>query len=460
MRTLEISFSSLTPVLCALAESAILVGAFVGAVLVRFEHLNYRQLPFKALLSALVVQLCFYYTDLYEESSFRWRVELFLRLAQAFVIAAILLSLVFYAAPVLTVGRGLLAIFAVLGLAGVFVWRGLYLFMVGREGLVDHVLILGTGPSAQQIAREMLLRAPLGFRVVGFLGESEEEVGRSLVNPSVIGTADDLLPLVRRHRINLIIVALEDRRGKMPVADLLRCRMAGIRVEEATGFFERLTGKILVKSLRPSWLVFSQGFNKPRVLRAAKNVGEFLTAAVLSVLLAPLMALIAAAVKLSSPGPVLYRQERVGERGRSFVLLKFRTMRSDAEAGTGPVWASEEADPRITPLGRLLRKTRLDELPQLLNVLRGEMSFVGPRPERPHFVESLRQVIPYYDERHGVKPGITGWAQIKYGYGSTLEDAEEKLQYDLYYIKHMSLTFDIGVLCDTFKVMIVGKGAR
>jgi sugar transferase (PEP-CTERM system associated) len=255
-------------------------------------------------------------------------------------------------------------------------------------------------------------------------------------------------------------VALEDRRGKLPVSALLRCRMEGVRVEEATGFYERLTGKILVKNLRPSWLVFSQGFNKPRLLRNSKRVVEFLAASALLVLLGPFMLLIGLAVRLSSSGPALYRQERVGERGVTFQLLKFRTMRADAEAGTGPVWASEEKDPRITTLGRLMRKTRLDELPQLINVLRGEMSFVGPRPERPHFVDGLRKVIPYYDERHGVKPGITGWAQVKFHYGATLEDSEEKLQYDLYYIKHMSMVFDLGILLDTFKVMLVGKGAR
>jgi sugar transferase (PEP-CTERM system associated) len=441
-------------------ESATLVVAFLIAVFIRFEHLGYENLLAKALLSALVLQLCIYYSDLYEESALRWRVELFLRLGQAFAIGAILLSIIFYTIPALTVGRGVLAIYFMLGLPAVFLWRGVFPWMAGREALVDRVLVLGTGPSAQQIALEMLHRAALGFRVVGFVGESEAEVGRSLLNPSVVGTTRDLVPLVQRHRVNLIVVALEDRRGKMAVADLLRCRMAGVRVEEVSSFFERLTGKILVKNLRPSWLVFSHGFNKPRLLKNSKRVCDFLLAAVLLLLLGPVMLVVALLVKLTSLGPVLYRQKRVGEKGHPFVLLKFRTMRSDAEAATGPVWATEDSDPRITPLGRLLRKTRLDELPQVLNVLRGEMSFIGPRPERPHFVESLRQVIPYYDERHAVKPGITGWAQIKFGYGSTLEDAEEKLQYDLYYIKHMSLAFDLGIVFDTVKVMVVGKGAR
>jgi sugar transferase (PEP-CTERM system associated) len=429
-------------------------------VLLRFEHLGYDLLLAKALLNTVVIQLCVYYSDLYEESSIRLRKELFLRFAQAFLVGAVVLTLIYYAIPALTVGRGLLAIHLGLGLLATFIWRGFFLWTLGRDALVDRVLILGSGPSAQQIAVEIIQRGPLGYRVVGFLGESPAEVGRQLVNPSVIGTAADLFPLVTEHKVDVIVVALEDRRGRMPVSTLLRCRMEGVRVEEATSFYERLAGKILVKNLRPSWLVFSQGFNKPRLLRSAKWVGEFLAASILLVLLGPLLALLALAVRLTSPGPVLYRQERVGERGRAYTLFKFRTMRIDAEQGTGPVWASEDGDPRITPLGRLMRKTRMDELPQLINVLRGEMSFVGPRPERPHFVDRLREVIPYYDERHGVKPGITGWAQVKFKYGATLEDSEEKLQYDLYYIKHMSLIFDIGILFDTIKVMLVGKGAR
>ena len=460
MRAVQFSIASLNQAVCALVESALLVGTFMLAVLIRFDDLSYELALPKAILNTFVIQLCLYYSDLYQESAIRLRVQLFLRFCQAFIVAAIALTLIYYAIPALTVGRGLLSISLLLGMVSTFVWRGFYLWMVARDALNDNVLILGTGLSARQTAVEMLRRAPLGFRVVGFLGERPEEVGRSLVNPSVIGTAADLVPLVKRYRVNLIVVALDDRRGKMPVSQLLRCRMEGIRVEDATNFYERLTGKILIKNLRPSWLVFSQGFNKPRLLRNAKRAGELISAVALSVVLGPLMVVLALLVRFTSHGPALYRQERVGERGRPFMLLKFRTMRVDAESGSGPVWASEERDPRTTSVGRFLRKTRLDELPQLINVLRGEMSFVGPRPERPHFVERLRTVIPYYDERHGVKPGITGWAQVKFRYGATLEDSEEKLQYDLYYIKHMSLIFDIGIIFDTIKVMLVGKGAR
>jgi sugar transferase (PEP-CTERM system associated) len=254
------------------------------------------------------------------------------------------------------------------------------------------------------------------------------------------------------------VVAQEDRRKRLPVNLLLRARMSGVRVVEAANLFEGLSGRIPLRDLRPSWLIFSEGFHKPRVTASVKRASEAVVAAVAIVLLAPLALLIALAVRLSSPGPVLYRQTRVGLNGTSFELLKWRTMRADAETASGPVWATGERDPRITPLGRFMRKMRLDELPQLVNVVRGDMSFVGPRPERPHFVTKLREVIPYYDERHSVRPGITGWAQVKFPYGSTLEDAEEKLEYDLYYVKHMSLLLDAAILLETAKVMLLGRG--
>ena len=461
MRWLYLSTPPRRQVLCALGESAILVSSLLAAVVLRLGWDAHEVLLIpKAILCALVLQLCLYYGDLYEDFAIRRRVELFLRISQAFLVGTLILTLVYFIFPAFLVGRGILLIYLPLALAGVLAWRSAFRWAWGHEALRETVLVLGTGRSAQEIAREILRKAPYGFEVVGFLGEHPAEVGRRLVNPSVIGTIADLPDLVQKEKVSLIVVALEDFRGKLPIAELLRCRLAGIRVEEVTSFFERLTGKILVKSLRPSWFVFSTGFNKPRLFRSSKRVGEFLVALVALALIAPLLAVLALLIKLDGPGPILYRQERVGEKGRRFSLLKLRTMRADAEEETGPIWASRGGDPRATAVGRWLRALRLDEIPQLLNVLRGEMSFVGPRPERPHFVEKLRQIIPYYDERHGVKPGITGWAQIKFGYGSNIEDAEEKLQFDLYYIKHMSWIFDVGILFYTLKVVLLGRGAR
>jgi sugar transferase (PEP-CTERM system associated) len=445
------------------SEALILLGAFLLSVLVRFggnvkAFLAYPGLVPKTLLCTLALVLTLYYSEMYEYRS-RRRVELFLRLGQCMAVSSVALAVVFFAVPRLAVGRGIFGFFILFAWGGLLLWRLSLLWAWGTlAALGDRVLILGTGVSARRVAREMLRRSPIGYRVLGFLTEHEEEVGRVLVNPTVLGTLADLPRLAETLDASLIVVAQEDRRKKLPVDTLLRCRMAGVRVVEAASLFEGLSGRIPLRDLRPSWFIFSSGFSKPRVLRSLKRTGEAALAVILLLLISPLAALLALLVRLSSRGPVLYRQTRVGLEGRRFELLKWRTMNTDAESASGPVWSSAERDPRVTPVGRFLRKTRLDELPQLWNVLRGDMSFVGPRPERPHFVDKLRKVIPYYEERHGVRPGITGWAQVKYPYGSTLEDAEEKLEFDLYYIKHMSPLLDMAILLETFKVMLLGRG--
>ena len=445
-----------------LAESLIVLLSFAAAVVVRFGNiealLGYELLAPKALLCVVVVQLTLYYAELYEYRS-RRRIELFLLLGQCMAIAAVALAFVFFAVPGLEVGRGIFSLFILFAWSGLLLWRLFLLWTWGTLGAFgDRVLILGTGVPAQKVAREMLKRAPIGYRVLGFLTEHAGEVGRTLVNPSVLGTLSDLPRLSESQAATLIVVAQEDRRKRLPVDLLLRCRMTGVRVVEAASLFEDLSGRIPLRDLRPSWLIFSGGFHKPRVLASVKRVGEAVIAGGLLAVTAPLAALTALSVRLSSPGRVLYRQTRVGLDGKPFELLKWRTMRADAEKTSGPVWATGDNDPRVTKLGRLMRKTRLDEVPQLWNVLRGDMSFVGPRPERPHFVQQLREVIPYYDERHSVRPGITGWAQVKFPYGSTLEDAEEKLEYDLYYVKHMSLLLDAAIVLETAKVMLLGRG--
>lgn len=462
MRWASIPGASLVRAFGVLVDPLIIGGSLVLAVNMRLgpEAADYRLLVPKALLSALLFQLCLYYADVYETFPASNRIEMLRRLGQAFVLGTFALALAYLCIPALRVGRGILILHLPLAFAGVLLWRSLGLLAWNHEALRETVLILGTGQLAQQIAREMLGRAALGYRVVGFLGEHASQVGLRLVNPSVIGTLADLLPVVRREKATSIVVALDDFRGHLPVTALLQCRLAGIRVEDAASSFERLAGKIPVKTLRQSWFVFSDGFRRPRIFPKAKRTIEFCLALFVFVLLSPLLALLALLIKVTSRGPVLHSQERVGEHGRTFWLHKLRSMRIDAESGTGPVWATSGHDSRTTYLGRWLRRLRLDEIPQILNVLRGEMSFVGPRPERPHFVEKLRYAIPFYDERHTVKPGITGWAQIKFGYGSNVEDAEAKLEFDLYYIKHMSLFLDLGIVFHTVKVMLLGRGAR
>jgi sugar transferase (PEP-CTERM system associated) len=445
-----------------LAESLILLLAFAVAALVRLGSLDElwarRMLPVQALVCVAAVQLTLYYAELYEYR-LRRRLDLFMLLTQCLALAAVALAALFFVVPALEAGRGVFLLFIALAWSGLLAWRLLLAWAWGTLGAFgDRVLILGTGVAAQKVAREMLKRAPIGYSVVGFLTEHEGEVGRTIVNPSVLGTLGDLPRLAESQAATLIVVAQEDRRKRLPMDLLLRCRMAGVRVVEAASLFENLSGRIPLRDLRPSWLIFSGGLHKPRVLASVKRAGEAVLAALLLVATAPIAALTALVVRLSSHGPVLYRQTRVGLAGKTFELLKWRTMRADAEKASGPVWATGENDPRVTPLGRFLRKTRLDELPQLWNVLRGDMSFVGPRPERPHFVARLREVIPFYDERHSVRPGITGWAQVKFPYGSTLEDAEEKLEYDLYYVKHMSLLLDFAIVLETAKVMALGRG--
>lgn len=450
--------------LVPLGDTLMFSGAFLVALYWRFGQDPGQTLAKRWLVSDLVcvavLQLCLYYADLYHDLSIQRPFETAVRFVQSSFAALLVLLLVFYVVPGFMVGRGVLALFLIVAFVALVFSRALYAWIGGDESLAAKVLILGTGSTAQKIAREVVRRRPWGLRIAGFLAEDPAEVGRTIISPSVMGTVDELLDLVRHVHAQSVVVALDDRRGSLPTDALLRCRMDGVRVEEGASVLERLTGRIHTKYLRPSQLVFSAGFRDSRIVRRFKLGSDFVGAVVLSVPLLPLMLLVAAAVKLTSRGPAIFRQERVGWKGRTFDVLKFRTMREDAEAGSGPVWASGESDPRITPLGRFLRKSRLDELPQILNVLRGEMSFVGPRPERPQFVDALRQVIPFYDARHTVRPGITGWAQIRCGYGSSIEDSELKLQYDLYYIKHLSLALDMSILIDTLKVMVVGRGAR
>jgi sugar transferase (PEP-CTERM system associated) len=274
----------------------------------------------------------------------------------------------------------------------------------------------------------------------------------------VVGRPSEINHLVDRLNIERIVVAVADRRGRLPIDELMHAKLLGVCVEEATTTYERLTGKVMLENVKPSWLIFSDGFRVSRIHRLIKRVADILLSVVGLVLSAVPMALTAIAVWLETGRPVLYRQERVGQHGRVFQLYKFRSMRVDAEGAT-PIWAQAD-DNRVTRVGRFIRITRLDELPQFWNVLRGDMSFVGPRPERPYFVEMLSQEIPFYHERHAVKPGLTGWAQVKYRYGASIEDATEKLRYDLYYIKHLSVSFDLSIVFDTVKVILFGKGAQ
>src|SRR5690606_11644438 len=292
-----------------------------------------------------------------------------------------------------------------------------------------------------------------------FVDSDPAKVGEPMINPGVIGTIEDIPSIVRARGADRVVVSLVDARGKQPMEKLLEMKVDGVTFDHLPSVYEKYTGQIAVENLRPSWLIFSAGFRKSRTLAAVKRSVDLVVAGLGLVVGAPVLVLTALAVRLTSPGPIFYHQRRVGLRGHIFWVHKFRSMRQDAEATTGAVWASPTGDARVTSVGGFLRKTRLDELPQLWNILRGEMSFVGPRPERPEFVTDLTRVIPYYGQRHIIRPGLTGWAQICYTYGASTEDALQKLQYDLFYIKNFSIGLDFYILFETIKTVILRKGA-
>jgi sugar transferase (PEP-CTERM system associated) len=402
-------------------------------------------------------QICFYYNDLYDLTVVHSSRELLIRLLQAAGAASIIIALLYLAIPSIAMGNGIFVSSLVIFLIAIVAWRLLFNRLAYSANLEERVLIVGAGPTARMVARQIQSEHDFGYRVVGFI--HDQEGGQGVFNPATLGSPDDIPRIVKAYDVDRIVVGLSDRRGKLPIAELLEAKLSGVHVEDATSMYERLTGKILVDDLKPSWLIFSDGFVISRWTRFQKRAIDLVLASAGIILSAPLTLLTALAVYLDSEGPILYCQERVGENGKTFTVYKFRSMRVDAEKGGTPIWATDQ-DIRITRVGRIIRKTRLDELPQFWNVLRGDMSFVGPRPERPFFVEQLAKEIPFYQQRHAVKPGLTGWAQVKYQYGSSVEDAMEKLRYDLYYVKHVSLSFDVSIVFDTVKVILFGKGAK
>jgi sugar transferase (PEP-CTERM system associated) len=412
----------------------------------------------KVVTLAAITLLLFYLADLYHFQLQLDRGELVLRVGLASLMAAVLTAAIGYAIPALRLSRmAFLAITASSSL-GLMAFRLMTRDLVSHQLLQQRVLVLGTELADVILAYEGH-HGTIPFRIVGFLDDDPAAQDKLPPGYDLLGKVKELLGVVEDLRPDILLVALTNMRGILPVNDILECRFRGIRVEEWPSFFEKLSSKIVVNSLRQGWLIFSDGAVQTRLtdtIRRALDVGLSLMGLILS---APIMGLAALSIKLDSAGPVLFRQERVGKDGKVFVLYKFRSMHVDAEQLTGPVWATEN-DPRVTRVGRVLRKIRLDETPQMFNVLIGDMSFIGPRPERPVFVSQLKEEIPYYVLRFAVKPGITGWAQVRYAYGSTVEDALEKLQYDLYYVKNMSIFLDLLILLESIQVVLFGRGAR
>jgi sugar transferase (PEP-CTERM system associated) len=400
-----------------------------------------------------VVLLFSHWFDLYDSSSLGAKWDQIFRLLLVLGFVALVLSAVGFLYPSILPGNGsalaglVILTFTLLG------WRGAYFWMVKQPFLRERVYVLGTGERAQRLVTGLRQRSTLGIDVVGWTGDVQGELTRDTVASHLLGLAKE------KKGVHRVIVAMPNRRGTLPVEELLDLRLGGVKVEEATSWLEKITGRIEVEQLYPSWLIFADGFRFSSMFRLLRRAVNFSVAFAGLVLSLPLLPFIVLAVRLDSAGPVLYRQRRVGRRGVVFYCYKFRTMRVDAEADTGATWASDD-DPRITRVGKFLRSSRLDEIPQLWCVLKGDMHFVGPRPERPEFVEWLSKEIPYYGVRHVVRPGITGWAQVQYKYGNTLEDSREKLQYDLFYIKNASLGLDLLIMFQTIKIVLLGRGAQ
>ncbi len=380
------------------------------------------------------------------------------RLAVAALLSVTALALLYYLVPPLFVDRSPLALAVLLGFSGVLVVRLLF-YRYFQDMFQRRVLVLGSGRNASSIAALRRRSDRRGFRILGFVHVRGDE--DQIDADRVLHLERPLVDYAEDRGVDEIVLAVDDRRKDFLPHELLRCRMAGIQVTELIGFFERETGKIRLDFLNPSWLIFSDGFQRSALRDGTKRLLDVVVSLTLFAAVWPVMALTALAILLESgPGaPILYRQVRVGQNGRPFRILKFRSMKTDAEQAGRPQWAARNDD-RITRVGRFIRRTRIDELPQLWNVLRGDMSFVGPRPERPEFTVSLADSLPYYSERHLVKPGITGWAQLNYPYGASIEDAREKLQYDLYYVKNHTTFLDLAILLQTVAVVLFGKGAR
>jgi sugar transferase (PEP-CTERM system associated) len=398
--------------------------------------------------------------DLYNLDNLNGKIgkkELLTRIVFSLFLAFPILATMYYFLPHVMFGRGVFLLSFLSAAIDLTIWRFFMEYLPYFPIAIKKVLIIGTGPLAKRLGDLIHNNAMRIYDLSGFVYCTNELLYVPL--SQVLGRVDNLLRIVEKEDIKKIVVSLNEKRGVFPLQTLLDCKLKGIEVVDAPTFYEQLTGKLLIEETKPSWFIFSDGFKESVFYRSVKRVFDIIFSFFGLLILSPLMFIIAVLIKLDAKGSVFFKQERVGVNEKEFTIYKFRTMVNDAEKDTGPVW-TQSHDARITRVGKILRKARLDEIPQMINVLKGEMSFVGPRPEREFFINELKKQIPYYSNRHTVKPGITGWAQVRYNYGSSLEDAIEKLRYELYYIKNMSFFLDMLIILETVKVMLSGKGGR
>ncbi len=464
MITLENRFFPLRSAVCFFVEGGIILVSVLASFLLLHKGGNLGTIALNdALVRGIVVaffcQSCMYLLDMYDlKHSQKWG-ELIFSLVFAVGVVCIGIGLVTYVVPEFGVEGSMYYLTILFVAVFLLLWRVSFDIYLQRFSPKEKILMLGTGEAAQLLGREIRQRERLGFQLEGFVS-IEPEAGNDVAGiGKLLGDASRLVAIAREHRVKKVVVALNERRGGYPIASLLDLKVHGCNVVEWPTFFEMLAGRIPIDNLAPSYFIFQSGFRKSSLLLYTRRVLSLLTALALLFILSPLVAVTALLIKIDSPGPVFYTQERVGRRGRTFRIVKFRSMRVDAETAGGAIWATEN-DPRITRVGRWIRRARIDEIPQLWNVLKGDIGVVGPRPERPEFVQKLEAMIPYYSLRHTISPGLTGWAQVMFTYCGTIEESKEKLQYDLFYIKNMSIKLDLLILFRTVKIVLLGRGAR
>jgi sugar transferase (PEP-CTERM system associated) len=463
--TVENRFFSLRSAACFIIETGIILMSVVASFVMLHGRagtpvVSMGDVVARALVITFFCQGCMYLLDLYNFRLFQTLGEMLFSLAIAIGVVCIGIGLLSHAIPKFGVAGNMYYLSILLASISLLVWRLLFELYITRLAPRENILIVGTGEVARQVGAEVNRNERLGFHLVGFISPHRKNENDSTGNHGdVLGNHLEMQEIIRKHDVSKVVVAITERRGEYPVKEMLNLRVSGCPILEWPGFFEKISGRIPIDSLAPSFFIFNEGFRKSRFLLWLRRVVSVVIAGMALLLLSPLFIVVAIVIKLDSPGNVIYSQIRVGQHGRPIRIYKFRSMRNDAEVNGDAVWAVEN-DPRITRVGNFLRKSRIDELPQLFNVLVGELEFVGPRPERPEFVEKLQEQIPYYALRHTVKPGLTGWAQVMFHYSGTIDESKEKLQYDLFYIKNMSLKLDLLILFHTVKIVILGRGAR
>jgi len=439
----------------------IAISAFYISIILRFGELQegllqYNPVVIRLALFVVVLLLSSFFSELYEREKNSGKKEILLRSFIAGSVSFVILSSLYYILPFIKVWRGTLILSLTVFITFQVLWHITYLLFLNFPGFAKRVLILGTGPIAESLGR-LLVNTNHNYVLSGYISYPPEPISVPAIY--LMNSGESITETVTKERVHKIVISMSERRGVLPINEIMTCKLNGIDVIDAPSLYEEVTGKLFIESIKPSWFIFSDGFKITSFKKNIKRMFDIVLSTTGLLIASPLVLLIAFFIKIDSPGSIIYRQVRIGEKEKHFTLYKFRTMCQNAESKTGAVW-TQKKDRRITRIGKFLRKSRLDEIPQLINVLKGDMSFIGPRPERPEFVKKLKEIIPYYSERHFVKPGITGWAQVKYAYGASVEDSIEKLRYDLYYIKNQSLFLDMLIILETIKVVFFGRGSR